>query len=556
MSQKHVKSRHTAAKEPSKAVSALSSLNALGNTVVIRLVLATVIFAVSLIISMPDFVSIILLVLAAAAAGYDIVMEAVSDVENGRYLATSVVVVVVSVIAFFIGFAIEGAAVVLLYQIGQLLLNYAKDHTEKAALELLAYQDEEVTAKVKAAVEDKNAASLNIHEVMLGSSGSVLKVAVFLALAYAIALPIFTNYSYIVSVHRALMIILIATPMSIVVSIPLSGIVGLCYSAQQGVVFNNTKDLEGMADANIAIFDKAGIFADECPRIIAMYSDVLDSATFMNFVAHAVYYSEQPVAKAIAAAYDQEYHLDVIKDFRDIPGYGVELSIDGIDVVFAEKDFLASRGVQLPEDSTAIGQVFYMVVAGKVMGKVVISSDVNDETENLVPEMKAVGISRCILLTDDSKEAGQQFAELMNFNEMYPQCSGDKRLEVISDISSKAKTNVIFVYASGIECHSPAAIDMRVGKKSKYADAIVDHEYINNIPFARQVAVRVREIAIENALFAFIVKALLIFLSIVGYCNLWFAIFIDFVAAVATILNTIRVTSESLITTLKYKSGK
>ena len=138
MSQKHVKSRHTAAKEPSKAVSALSSLNALGNTVVIRLVLATVIFAVSLIISMPDFVGIILLVLAAAAAGYDIVMEAVSDVENGRYLATSVVVVVVSVIAFFIGFAIEGAAVVLLYQIGQLLLNYAKDHTEKAALELLA----------------------------------------------------------------------------------------------------------------------------------------------------------------------------------------------------------------------------------------------------------------------------------------------------------------------------------------------------------------------------------------------------------------------------------
>ena len=62
MSQKHVKSRHTAAKEPSKAVSALSSLNALGNTVVIRLVLATVIFAVSLIISMPDFVGIILLV--------------------------------------------------------------------------------------------------------------------------------------------------------------------------------------------------------------------------------------------------------------------------------------------------------------------------------------------------------------------------------------------------------------------------------------------------------------------------------------------------------------
>ena len=51
-------------------------------------------------------------------------------------------------------------------------------------------------------------------------------------------------------------------------------------------------------------------------------------------------------------------------------------------------------------------------------------------------------------------------------------------------------------------------------------------------------------------------KAVLIFLSIIGYCNLWFAIFIDFAAAVATVLNTIRVTSESFRSKLRYKMGK
>ena len=45
-----------------------------------------------------------------------------------------------------------------------------------------------------------------------------------------------------------------------------------------------------------------------------------------------------------------------------------------------------------------------------------------------------------------------------------------------------------------------------------------------------------------NTLFAFGVKAFLIFLSILGYCTFWFAILMDMVAAVATILNTIRVT--------------
>ena len=65
-----------------------------------------------------------------------------------------------------------------------------------------------------------------------------------------------------------------------------------------------------------------------------------------------------------------------------------------------------------------------------------------------------------------------------------------------------------------------------------------------------------REIAIENAIFAFVVKAILVFLSIIGYCNIWFAIFIDMVAAVATILNSVRVTSESLISAFLYKTGK
>ena len=80
--------------------------------------------------------------------------------------------------------------------------------------------------------------------------------------------------------------------------------------------------------------------------------------------------------------------------------------------------------------------------------------------------------------------------------------------------------------------------------------------YIANLPMALRLCTRVREVAAENAIFAFVIKAILIFLSLTGYCNIWFAIFIDMVAALATILNSIRVTSPSLIGILKYKAGK
>ena len=536
-----------------KKVVKLSSL--LENTLVIRLITASVVFAISLILPIPEFAQIILLVISAVAAGYDVVLKAAHEIENGNYLDTHVVVSLITILVFFINFKIEGTALVLLYQIGLLLLDYAIEHTKKAALELIKYQDDDIKEQVKNILADESASEMNICEVMRTSSGGILRLAMIFAVFYAIALPIITSFSYIVSVHRALMILLIATPMSVVVSIPVAGIIGICYCAQQGVVFSKASALETLGYSQVAIFDKSGIFTDDCPKIIALHSDVMSSDAFMSFIAHSLYYSEQPIASAVSNAYEGDYQLEIINDFRDIPGYGVELSVDGIPVCLALREYLSSRGVDIPQEDNSVGQSFYMTVAGRPMGKIVFSSEVNSELENLVPEMKANKFTRCILLTEDNKELGQQFAEYMNFTEMYPQCDTEKKLRIVNEISRKAKSAVSFIYSNGIDSHSKADLDIRVSRKAKYADAVVYPDCVNNITFAKQVARRVREISIENALFAFIVKALLIFLSIIGYCNLWFAIFIDFAAAIATILNTIRVTSESLINTIKYKTG-
>ena len=549
MPQKHVKPT------PPKIDTAKLSAT-LNNSLVIRLVIASVVFALSLIVDMPDYAGILLLVLASVLAGYDIIMKAVEAVEGGDFTATPVIVVVTAVLAFFIGFGIEGAALVLLYQIGMLLLKYVREHTRKAALDLVQDQDAGIVTHMREIISDEEKTTMSIQRVMSSSAGLILKLAMVLAVVYAIVMPIVTSMSFSVSIHRALIILLVATPASVVVSIPVAAAVGLCQSARHGVVFGSASSLEAMADVSAAVFDKNGIFAEECPRIIAMHSDVLDYDTFLNFVAHAVYYSEQPIANAISAVFDHDYKLDVIKDFREVPGYGVELSIDGIEVTFATRALLEGRGIEVSDPPTETGTAYYMVVAGRPMGKVVISSDVNQDLDSLVPELKSVGISRCVLLSDESKESSQQLAEMLNFSEMYAQCDTEKKLRIISDITQKTKGAVLFVYANGIEAHSDAAIDVRVNNRAKYADAITLPDAVGNLPSVKKISRRMREICVENALFVFIIKAILIFLSIIGYCNLWLAIFIDFAAAVASVLNTIRVTSESLRSSLRYKMGK
>ena len=272
MPRKHVK------EEPRKLDAAKLSAT-LGNSLVIRLVIATVVFAISLIVSMPDFAAIILLVLASVLAGYDIILSAVDAVESGEFLDTPVIVVVTAVLAFFIGFGIEGAALVLLYQIGMLLLRYVQEHTRKAALDLVQDQDAGIVAHMRELVSDEEKTAMSIQQVMSGSAGLILKLAMLLAVVYAVAMPIVTSMSFSVSIHRALIILLVAAPASVVVSIPIAAAVGLCQSARHGIIFGSASSLEAMADVSAAVFDKNGIFAEECPRIIAMHSDVLDYDT-------------------------------------------------------------------------------------------------------------------------------------------------------------------------------------------------------------------------------------------------------------------------------------
>ena len=182
--------------------------------IVVRLVVASIIFAVALILKLlPSFVSILLLLASAGAAGYDIAIEAVNSVEKGEYFATPLIIIVVTVLSFVIGFAAEGAALIILYQIGLILLAYTKDKTKKSALDLLHYQDSETAEKVASLIEQDEALELPIKGMMEHSSGTVLKFAIAFAVLYAIVLPLFTNFTYAVSIHRALMIIIVCTPM-------------------------------------------------------------------------------------------------------------------------------------------------------------------------------------------------------------------------------------------------------------------------------------------------------------------------------------------------------
>lgn len=518
---------------------------------VARLVLASIIFAVAIIVKLPEIVKFVLLTASAIAAGYDIVLEALDTIEARDYFAAPVLVTFVTVLAFVIGFGAEGAAVCILYHVGKLLIEYSIEQTKHSAVDLVKYQTKDTVGKVKAIIGADGAGETQLALDFGYAASFVLKGAIIIAVLYAIITPLVSDLSFTVAAHRALTIIVIATPGSVITAIPFTHIVGICYSAVYGLIFRNANAVEKANEIDTVIFDKNGVITDAHPHVLSVLSDVIDTNTFMNFAAHAMYNSEQPVAKAVADAFDGEYHTELISDFTDIPGYGVELTIANANVIFATSELFAGRGVDIPADDISEGLAYYMTISGKYVGRILLSDEAYDFAEELIADTSNCGISKCILLTSDGEEESVELAGNLGIKEVHAQCDEQMRLDVISDVSKNA--SVMYVYSEGLEAHSDALVDVRVGEKGKHADIIVSPSHIINLPAGLAISRRTHEIAVENAVFAFAVKAILIFLAMIGFCNIWFAIFVDTAATLATILNSIRVTKESLLAKIKEK---
>ena len=518
---------------------------------VVRLVIASVIFAVSSAVSMPTVVKIILLAVAALVAGYDVILSAVNSVEGHDYFDTPVVVVFVAFLAFVIGYAIDATAMVILYKVGQLLIDYVRDRTLISAEDLLRYRDEEEVARTVDTAGKPGAGELENGKQIKAAAAFVLKILIGFAFLFAILAPLLTHLSVRESIRRALSIMIVATPASVVLAIPLVGLVGIFSASRFGALFGKASSIEKLSEVKTLLMDKTGVLTEDCPKLLSVQSNILDTDTFLTFASHAVYYSEQPIAKVLANATDGEYKLEVISNFNELPGYGVEVDIGNAHVVLATKELFINRQEAVPyEGETPDSLSYYMMVAGRYVGKHTVSNSSLDSAEQIVPEYKNVGIEKCILISEDGGIEFEAFANQYGFDEAYGVLDVEKKLALIDNVSANTPGGKIYVYSNGIESHSKADVDVRVSRAGKYADALISTNSIHSLPSVFPIAERMRAITTENAIFAFVIKAVLVFLSINGWCNIWFAMFIDCAAAMFTELNAIRVSSNSLLKSL------
>ena len=267
-------------------------------------------------------------------------------------------------------------------------------------------------------LSDKAAYYLTLIAVVTGG----ITLAVWLALADAAF-----------AVNRMVAVLVIACPHALGLAIPLVASISTTKAARNGFLVKQRLALEMARNIDVVLFDKTGTLTKGeygITQIIAEeYADQrgMDEDEILFLAASVNSHSEHPTAKAImASAKDKKIIPLEVKNFRRIPGRGVEGSVEskkitsGSEVLFNENDIaLSEKSRQAIKHLAQQGKTINLVaVDNKFIGAIAMADVIREESRQAIQQLKTAGL-KVAMITGDSEEVAAWVAKDLGIDEYF-----------------------------------------------------------------------------------------------------------------------------------------
>ena len=485
---------------------------------------------------------------AILCAGYDVFIKAVANIIRRRLFDESLLMSVVAVASMIIGEASEGASVMILYQLGELFQGYAVAKVRQNIEGLMENRSPEASAALAEVRSDKGPKG-RTEEFITHFAHFYTPVVLAIALVITVISPLVLHTTISEGVYRALVLMVIACPCAIVISVPLSYFAGLGGATRQGILFKNTCAMDDVARAKAVVFDKTGALEGEGLRVSSVKSEKMEADVFLRIAAHACAYADSPYADAIKAAYKGVIYIELIQSFQQQEkGFGITVEVDGVKIILGEASFMAAHGVD-PGPDESRENCAYLAIDGQYAGRIVFGSVAKPDVSGAVTVLTWEKDRQVAMITEDSPAATEKFARQVGIGEFYPDCPADEQVAVVMEIQNRQikRGTLIFVGDAerSAECIQAADVGMSLnGARSdaaiQAADVVIMGTAPSKVVSAIEAARHTRRIVWQNILFALAFKAIILVLDMFGTCPLWLAVFADVGVALLAVLNSLR----------------
>ena len=150
------------------------------------------------------------------------------------------------------------------------------------------------------------------------------------------------------------------------------------------------------------------------------------------------------------------------------------------------------------------------------------------------------------MLTGDSKANAEAVAGEVGMDEVHAKLLPQDKLNILTEVRSKQGA-VMFVGDGINDAPVLAGADVGAAMGSgadaaiEAADTVFMNSNVSSIPAAISIARSTNRIAVQNVVFALAIKLCVMVLGILGFANMWMAVFADSGVAMLCVLNSIRV---------------
>lgn len=414
-------------------------------------------------------------------------------------------------------------------------------------IEVLKPLSESMVTRILDSVENAAASKPRIDRFITKFARIYTPVIVLLALATA-TIPSMITGEWNYWIYTAITFLVISCPCALVLSVPLAFFSGIGTASKKKILFKGGLAIEALKNVKTVVMDKTGTITKGTFKVQEVKSfGRLTKKQILTIAADCELASTHPIGKSIvAAAKEQHYSLVAPKDVEEIPGKGIRAVFPMGLAVCGSYDFLIENGVEIKEDYKNIyGTEVYLALEGNLIGEVIIADEIKSESKDAISRMKQMNLVTA-MFTGDALTSAKEVAKMTGVQEVRAELLPQDKLSHLRDIRQKHGA-VLFVGDGINDAPVLAGADVGAAMGSgadaaiEAADVVFMTSSLDAIPEAIAIAKETGKIAMQNVVFALLIKFLVMILGFLGMANMWMAVFADTGVAMLCVLNAIRV---------------
>ena len=361
------------------------------------------------------------------------------------------------------------------------------------------------------------------------------------AILVMILLPLIFQISIKEGIYRGLTFLVISCPCAIAISVPLSYFTGIGVASKKGILIKGSNYLDNLSNVSHIIFDKTGTltngsFKVSSIEIMDKFKNKYSYDEVVDILRKGESFSNHPIAKSIMNLKKEKVDNKDVLDFKENAGKGIEFTLDN------KKIFIGNQKLCHCKEEAML----HLNIDGEHVASVTIDDGIKENSEEVIKKLKSYGI-KTYMFTGDKKEVSEEIGKKLAIDEIYTEMLPTDKFEHFEQVSQEGKITIFVgdgINDAPVLKRADIGISMGgVGSDSaiEASDIVLMKDDLTKIPLAIDISKYTKKIIQENLIFALMVKAIILLLSVFGFVNMWLAVFADTGVTLLTVINTLRI---------------